>query len=172
MQTSMKLLDEQIFVMAASNTPWDLDIALLRRLEKRVYVPLPEEEARGMMLRKHLSDRCVDIDTACSEIAGLTAGYSGADIELLCREAAMKPVRRLMIRLSQLEAVNSVPLPPNPRNSRTSLRCTDSVDISSMLKADPVSLDDIISALESTKSSSSNAEFSRYENWQKEYGAV
>lgn len=165
-------IDEQIFVMAASNTPWDLDIALLRRLEKRVYVPLPEEEARGIMLRKHLSDRCVDIDKACSEVAGLTSGYSGADIELLCREAAMKPVRRLMIKLSQLEDVNAVPLPPNPRNSRTSLRSTESVDISSMLKSDPVTLDDIISALESTKSSSSNAEFSKYEDWQKEYGAV
>ena len=49
--------------MAASNLPWDLDIAVLRRLEKRVFVALPELEAREAMLHKHLSERadpCID----------------------------------------------------------------------------------------------------------------
>ena len=57
--------NEQVFVMAASNLPWDLDIALLRRLEKRVMVSLPEAEAREAMIRKHLTGRVVpDIDYA------------------------------------------------------------------------------------------------------------
>ena len=47
----------QVFVMAASNLPWDLDVAVLRRLEKRVMVGLPVIEARESMLRKHLEDR-------------------------------------------------------------------------------------------------------------------
>lgn len=50
-------VEQQVFVMAASNLPWDLDVAVLRRLEKRVLVPLPEKEARELMLRKHISDR-------------------------------------------------------------------------------------------------------------------
>ena len=50
-------LDQQVFVMAASNLPWDLDVAVLRRLEKRVLVTLPPEEAREIMFKKHLSDR-------------------------------------------------------------------------------------------------------------------
>ena len=40
--------------MAASNLPWELDMALLRRLEKRILVPLPELEAREGMIRHHL----------------------------------------------------------------------------------------------------------------------
>ena len=102
-----------------------------------------------------------------------------------------------MIRLSQLNPSESVPAPPNPnpRHSRTSLRPAETLDITGMLKADPVSIEDILSALESTKPSS-NAEFSRYvtkissieiimirqyyrtfnssryEEWQNEYGAV
>jgi katanin p60 ATPase-containing subunit A1 len=58
-------VEQQVFVMAASNLPWDLDIAVLRRLEKRVLVPLPEKEARELMFRKHISDRVeisVDFD--------------------------------------------------------------------------------------------------------------
>ena len=91
----------QVFVMAASNLPWELDIALLRRLEKRVLVSLPTLEAREMMFRKHLSDRSTsDIDF--HEIAKLTEGYSGADIELVCRESAMMPVRRLIQKIDQL----------------------------------------------------------------------
>ena len=50
-------VEQQVFVMAASNLPWDLDVAVLRRLEKRVLVPLPEKEAREMMFRKNISDR-------------------------------------------------------------------------------------------------------------------
>ncbi|CAE7506636.1 KATNAL2, partial [Symbiodinium microadriaticum] len=81
---------EQVFVMAASNLPWDLDVAVLRRLEKRVMVPLPGVEAREAMLRKHLADRVAD-EVNFTEIAQATEGYSGADLELLSREAAMKP---------------------------------------------------------------------------------
>lgn len=65
---------KQVFVMAASNLPWDLDVAVLRRytalileslphpigrLEKRVMVPLPSREAKVLMMRKHLEDRAV-----------------------------------------------------------------------------------------------------------------
>lgn len=53
----------QVFVMAASNLPWDLDMAVLRRLEKRVLVPLPSKEAREVMIKEHLTGRMVpDVD--------------------------------------------------------------------------------------------------------------
>lgn len=48
---------ESVFVLAASNLPWDLDIAVLRRLEKRVLVSLPIKEARIQMIHHHLFSR-------------------------------------------------------------------------------------------------------------------
>jgi len=48
----IKSSNERVFLLAASNLPWELDTALLRRLEKRILVPLPSKEAREDMLRK------------------------------------------------------------------------------------------------------------------------
>ncbi len=71
---------------------------MLRRLEKRILVPLPNLEARGAMLGALLAGRCC---VACSldGLAAATEGYSGSDIKLLAKEAAMRPLRRLMARL-------------------------------------------------------------------------
>ena len=115
--------ENQVFVMAASNLPWDLDIAVLRRLEKRVLVPLPSEGAREAMFQKHLGERSsADMDFA--EVARRTEGYSGADIELVSRESAMMPVRRLMQRMEEIDlsagivgSKSMIPDPP-PSGSR------------------------------------------------------
>ncbi len=69
--------------MAASNLPWDLDIAVLRRLEKRVLVPLPEAAAREMMFRKHLVDRAVvgiDFAAVCGTKRSLLAFCARRDL--------------------------------------------------------------------------------------------
>jgi katanin p60 ATPase-containing subunit A1 len=47
----LKSSNERVFLLAASNLPWELDMALLRRLEKRILVPLPSKEAREDMLK-------------------------------------------------------------------------------------------------------------------------
>jgi len=184
--------NEQVFVMAASNLPWDLDVAMLRRLEKRVLVGLPVHEARESMLKKHLQDRSA-ADTDFSALAEKTKGYSGADIELVCREAAMKPVRRLMMKLQGLDtsAGNGYPAPEppkqsgpggnnprrnNPQSAPTGIYMRqvpqitpDEVD--ALLKSDPVTLDDMMAALASTKPSS-DGKMSKYSDWQEEFGAV
>ena len=103
---------EQVFVMAASNLPWDLDTALLRRLEKRVCIPLPTVEAREAMLKKHLELRTIGQSIDFNAMASRMDGYSGADLELVCREAAMRPVRRLVAKLQELE----YPEPPKGGN--------------------------------------------------------
>ena len=75
--------------------PWELDIALLRRLEKRILVPLPSKEARQGMVLNLIPEKMGE--TLNYEVfAELLEGYSGSDIRLVCKEAAMKPLRRLM----------------------------------------------------------------------------
>ncbi|KAJ1431851.1 P-loop containing nucleoside triphosphate hydrolase protein [Ochromonadaceae sp. CCMP2298] len=189
---------EQVFVMAASNLPWDLDIAVLRRLEKRVLVPLPSAGAREAMFRKHLGDRSVGLDF--TSVAERTGGYSGADIELVSRESAMMPVRRLMGRIDGLDMGQAsiggvgnkgmIPDPPpsgptgptGPSSSSSSYAASRArksasaaassmADIEALLKQDPVTLEDVGSALGTTKPSS-DGKIAKYEAWQNEFGSV
>jgi SpoVK/Ycf46/Vps4 family AAA+-type ATPase len=132
-------------------------------------VSLPELEARVVMLRKHLEDRAdssVDyllvfvvvlsfrIPNITMQLAGRTEGFSGADIELLCREAAMMPVRRLMAKLKAL------PTEPSDGSSRrgpyagSGVRSLVSVpDVDALIKSDNVTNADILLALETTRPS-------------------
>lgn len=105
----IKSKGERVFLLAASNLPWDLDMALLRRLEKRILVPLPTAEAREAMVRYHLppgppeSGARAEETIDYQEFSDKLEGYSGSDIKLVCKEAAMKPLRRVMKDLDVLE---------------------------------------------------------------------
>lgn len=76
-----------IFVLAATNFPWDLDEALLRRFQKRIYIPLPDVEGRKQILKMNISD-LIDDDFELDLFAEKLDGYSCADIANLCRDAA------------------------------------------------------------------------------------
>lgn len=61
--------DEMVFLLAATNLPWELDLAMLRRLEKRILVDLPNEEARAHIVGKLLAPHRVDTDVSLRSVA-------------------------------------------------------------------------------------------------------
>jgi transitional endoplasmic reticulum ATPase len=94
--TSMDGLDslENVFVIAATNRPDMLDRALLRpgRFDKLLLIPIPDEKARRMIIGVHSKNMpLVDVDL--DDLASRTEGYVGADLENLCREAALIALR-------------------------------------------------------------------------------
>ncbi|MCS7107373.1 MAG: ATP-binding protein [Acidilobaceae archaeon] len=92
-----KMLKVHLYVIAATNKPWKLDEAFLRRFQKRVYVPLPSKEARKELLRKlteKLRLQNVDLD----ELAEMLEGYSGSDIRDVVQDAYMITVREVFER--------------------------------------------------------------------------
>lgn len=147
--------DAQVFVLAASNFPFDLDPALLRRLEKRILVPLPEEEDRASMFRMLLTEDIADVSSmSFDEFAQKTKGYSGSDIHLVCKEAAMQPLRRLMNELQEQYGDSYL----------------DAVD-EDQLQLDLITADDVELALSRTKASEAyNPKV--YEDWQEKYGVL
>ncbi|KAG9448043.1 hypothetical protein H6P81_014171 [Aristolochia fimbriata] len=121
--------DELVFVLAATNLPWELDAAMLRRLEKRILVPLPEPEARRAMFEELLPSKPGEPELPYDLLVAQTEGYSGSDIRLLCKEAAMQPLRRLMTLLEEKqELVPDEELPAVgpicPEDIETALRNT------------------------------------------------
>ncbi|CAN0841158.1 Outer mitochondrial transmembrane helix translocase [Linum grandiflorum] len=87
---------ERILVLAATNRPFDLDEAIIRRFERRIMVGLPSVENREMILKTLLSKEKVDEQLDFKELATLTEGYSGSDLKNLCTTAAYRPVRELI----------------------------------------------------------------------------
>ena len=80
--------DKFVFVLTATNLPWELDSAMLRRLEKRIYVGLPEHGARQNIIDSALKE--FKVEMAGEEIARVTEGFSGSDLWQLCKECAMR----------------------------------------------------------------------------------
>jgi ribosome biogenesis ATPase len=89
---------KQVFVIAATNRPDIIDPAMLRpgRLDKLLYVPLPDKEGRLSILCTHLKDKPTDNSINAKEIAydQRCEGFSGADISALVREAATDAIRK------------------------------------------------------------------------------
>ncbi|TYJ07033.1 hypothetical protein E1A91_A12G276000v1 [Gossypium mustelinum] len=86
---------ERILVLAATNRPFDLDEAIIRRFERRIMVGLPSIESREIILRTLLVKEKVE-DLDFKELATMTEGYSGSDLKNLCITAAYRPVRELI----------------------------------------------------------------------------
>ncbi|MCQ2816987.1 MAG: AAA family ATPase [archaeon] len=87
--------DDGILVLGATNVPWSLDPAVRRRFQKKIYISLPEEDARLTMFKIHLGNTPNTLTEKELEIlAELTDGYSGSDIATLTRDAVYEPLRK------------------------------------------------------------------------------
>ena len=88
--------NSSVTILAATNRPFDLDEAALRRMPKRILIPLPDEEARRALIEynlKKVKNEASEVEI--TEVIAETEGYSCADLSSLVREAAMMPVREI-----------------------------------------------------------------------------
>ena len=79
-----------VYVIGATNKPWDLDWAFIRRFQKRILVPLPDHHTRLMMLKLYTSNLQLSPDVDLHELARLSEGFSGSDIRDVCQAAQLK----------------------------------------------------------------------------------
>jgi len=79
-----------VYVIGATNKPWDLDWAFIRRFQKRILVPLPDHHTRLMMLKLYTGTLQIAQDVDLHELARLSEGFSGSDIRDVCQAAQLK----------------------------------------------------------------------------------
>lgn len=89
--------DTGVLVLGATNIPWQLDGAIKRRFEKRIYIPLPESDARRKIFELNVgSTPCTLTNKDYKYLGQITEGYSGSDIAVVVRDALMQPVRKVL----------------------------------------------------------------------------
>lgn len=84
-----------IYILAATNKPWSLDPAFLRRFEKRISVNLPNEMARKKMFELYTQPLTLDPSVKLDALARLTEGYTGSDIKDIAQSVQLNVVREL-----------------------------------------------------------------------------
>ena len=138
-----------VMVLGATNMPWDLDDALRRRFEKRIYIPLPNKEGREQMFRINFKGIKLSNDVNIDTLVKKTEGYSGHDISSVCREASLMNMRRkLMNESGTMDLIEMA----NKENFLNDLEA-------------PVSQSDILSAIKNISKSVSNNDVKKFEEW-------
>ncbi|KAG7952089.1 hypothetical protein I3843_12G041900 [Carya illinoinensis] len=89
---------ERVLVLAATNRPFDLDEAVIRRLPRRLMVNLPDSPNRAKILKVILAKEDLAPDVDFDAIANMTDGYSGSDLKNLCVTAAHRPIKEILER--------------------------------------------------------------------------
>lgn len=94
--------EERVLIIGATNRPFELDDAVIRRLTRRIYVrlcssdqeiPLPDKQTRYELLTIYLKGQSVSLSREdVAAILERSENYSGSDLKVLCKEAAMGPV--------------------------------------------------------------------------------
>lgn len=103
--------DDGIFIIGATNRPNSIDPAILRagRLDKIIYLPPPDLEARELMFKLYLEKRPREVGLNYSELAKATENYVSSDIKFLCDEASRKALK-MKSRISKeilLDTINN-----------------------------------------------------------------
>ncbi|RLN35210.1 hypothetical protein C2845_PM03G15880 [Panicum miliaceum] len=111
---------ERVLVLAATNRPFDLDEAVVRRLPRRLMVNLPDAPNRRKILGVILAKEDLAADVDLDALANLTDGYSGSDLKNLCITAAHGPIREILEREKKERALAEAenrPAPPHCSSS-------------------------------------------------------
>ncbi|XP_019195388.1 PREDICTED: nuclear valosin-containing protein-like [Ipomoea nil] len=161
---------ERILVLAATNRPFDLDEAIIRRFERRIMVGLPSAESREKILRTLLAKENVgDIDFM--ELGTMTEGYTGSDLKNLCVTAAYRPVREL-IQQERLKAMDKKRKAEDVQSSEASSDKKEEATKEKVINLRPLNMEDLKQAKNQVAASfaSEGSIMGELKQWNELYG--
>lgn len=168
--------NDGILVLGATNVPWELDPAIRRRFEKRVYIALPDPAARAAMFRIHVGKTPNTLsDADFMRLGRESEGFSGSDISVCVREALYAPVRMCQDAThfkkvadpdGKHEFMYSPCSPGDPQGIEMTL-----YDIpGEQLLPPPLALRHFVMAVQNTKPSVAQGDLARQEEWTQQFG--
>ncbi|KAH8120490.1 AAA-domain-containing protein [Phellopilus nigrolimitatus] len=168
--------DTGVLVLGATNIPWQLDNAIKRRFEKRIYIPLPGPGARKKMFELNVGSTPCELKTEDYRyLADNTNGYSGSDIAVVVRDALMQPVRKV------LSSTHFKPVPSptdpgqikwtpcSPGHPEAVEKAWTELESDELLEP-PLKLNDFINAVDSVRPTVSEEDIRRHIEWTNDSG--
>eukprot|EP00760_Papus_ankaliazontas_P031918 PhM_4_TR5534/c0_g1_i1/m.102718/K07767/KATNA1; katanin p60 ATPase-containing subunit A1 len=143
-----------VIVLGATNMPWEIDDGFLRRLSKRIYIPLPNPSSRVELLKITTKGITIGDDVKYEDIASSMDNYSGSDISAICKEASLMALRRLSEGL-KVEDIKQ--------------RATE---LQKELCSLPLTRADFMLAMKRVRSSVNQSHIAKYEKWTEEFGCM
>ena len=168
--------DEGILVLGATNIPWALDPAVRRRFQKKIYISLPELDARKVMFELNLKGTPNTLtDEQLEDLATRTDGFSGSDISTLTQDAIFEPVRKCQNAefFKKIPGVNGmqwnyVPCHGNEPGAMR-MKMTELPDSKALLPP-KVIYEDFIEALKRNKATVDQKDLEQQEEFTREFG--
>ncbi|XP_055934612.1 katanin p60 ATPase-containing subunit A-like 2 [Argiope bruennichi] len=144
-----------VLFLGATNMPWELDTAILRRMEKRIFISLPDTISRYCLFEKFLSSFQIadnvklKLNLDYGELAKATENYSASDIELVCKEVKMNCIREIIQKLENY----------NENKNAKAMKCVESLEMC-----------DVLSAINRIKPASTDL-LLKYVDWKEKHGS-
>lgn len=166
--------DDGILVLGATNIPWALDPAVRRRFQKKIYISLPEVDARKTMFELNLKGNDNNLtDSQIEDLATRTEGFSGSDISTLTQDAVFEPVRKCQMaeffRKVQHEGRSRyIPCSPGEPGAER-MKMTELQDKTSLLPP-KVCYEDFIEALKRNKATVNQEDLKKQEEFTRDFG--
>jgi len=168
-----------VLTLGATNCPWDLDPAIRRRFQKRIYISLPKAPARSIMFKIHIGKTPSSLVDADYDVLGAkTEGFSGSDISTLVNDALMEPVRMMQtathfVKTKHVDPKFEYAWLPCSRNTpgaqKMKLMEIDAEEQDKVM-APQLSQGDFLKVLGRVKPTVSQGDIARQMSWTKEFG--
>lgn len=168
--TQMDKCDKQIFLMCATNCPWDIDSAFLRRFQRRIYVPLPKEKDRMEIFRIHTMGICLSLsDNDWKVLLDKTDGYSGCDLANLISSALLEPMRD-MVKATHWVTTRTGQMKPCASNCPGAVQSPLCDLPADKVVARDVTIADFLTAMQNTHRTISSDDLAKFESFTVKYG--
>ena len=163
--------DDGILVLGDTNIPWALDPAVRRRFQKKIYISLPDFNARKLMFKLNLDDtECEVTDNEFEILSKMTEGYSGSDIANLTQDAIYGPLRKCQITkyFKYIDKTHISPCSPTDKGAfKFSL---SQIRNPECLIAPKVSFEDYVLSVQKIKATVNEKDLKKYKDFTMEFG--
>lgn len=163
-----------VLVLGATNIPWQLDAAIRRRFERRIYIPLPDVEARTEMFKLNVGNQpCILTQQDYRTLGEMTDGYSGHDVAVSVRDALMEPIRKIQTATHFKEITTEeglrklTPCSPGDRGAQEMTWMQIGTD---ELEEPPLTIKDFIKAIKSTRPTVNASDIAKHTDFTKDFG--